>query len=298
MNTVVTNMKRMLDRLIGERHEITTDLADDLKSLIADPGHLEQVVVNLVVNARDAMPEGGTIRLRTENLSISREAAAAHPDARPGDFVCLSISDQGTGIDANVIDRIFEPFFSTKKMDQGTGLGLAVAYGITEQHGGWIDVESEEGKGSTFKICLPVVPAEPERVEEEQVAVGELRGGGERILVVEDEEGVRSLVDKMLTRSGYEVLSAADAREAFAIFEQQEEPVDLLFSDVVLPGENGVLLAERLLAARPGLPVLLASGYHEDEYRREIDEQGYRFLQKPYSLPELMQAIRELLDHE
>ena len=297
MNALVTNMKRMLDRLIGERHEIMTDLADDLQSLIADPGHLEQVVVNLVVNARDAMPEGGSIRLRTENLSIDRAQAAAHPDARPGDFVCLSVSDQGSGIGENIIERIFEPFFSTKEVDQGTGLGLAVAYGITEQHGGWIDVDSEEGVGSTFKICLPVVPAEPEKVEEAETPMEEFRGSGERILVVEDEEGVRNLVNKMLSRSGFEVLVAADAREALAIFEREQGGVDLVFSDVVLPGENGVLLAERLLKAEPGLPVLLASGYHEDEYRKEIDARGYRFLQKPYSLPELMQSIKELLDH-
>ncbi len=295
LNATVADVKKMLRRLIGEDIELVTVLEPELGRVKADPGQLEQVIMNLAVNARDAMPQGGRLTIKTENVTLHQDRCQLIPEARPGKFVCLSVEDTGAGMGKDILQHIFEPFFSTR--ENGTGLGLAVVYGIVRQHEGWINVYSEPGRGSTFEVYLPTFSVEPKEGEiEETISLEGLQGRGQRILVVEDDEGVRALVRRVLGQNGYVVFEAASAEEAVAIFEREGGDFHLILSDVVLPDAVGLQLVDYLLSRKPALRVLLSSGYTDRKSQWAlIHERGFPFLQKPYASAELLLAIREAI---
>jgi len=295
-NEVVANMDKLLRRLLGEDVELRTRLTPDLVTVKADPSQLEQVVLNLAVNARDAMPNGGKLTIETQNVELDAAYVRGHISAQPGSYAMIAVSDTGVGMDAATQARIFEPFFTTKEIGKGTGLGLATVYGIVKQSGGWIWVYSEPGQGTTFKIYLPcvteavppaaVTPAPPASVR-----------GSETILLVEDDEMIRNLVPKVLKANGYRVLVAANGRDAERMAGQHEGPIHLLMTDVVMPGMNGREVAERLAAARAGLRVLYLSGYTDDAIvHHGVLEPGVAFLQKPFTPAVLGRKVREVLD--
>jgi len=298
LNKIVIDTDAMLRRLIGEDIELITTLDESSCQAKADPGQLEQVMINLAVNARDAMPEGGKLTIATRNVVLDSKACATIHDAHPGSFVCLSIEDTGSGIERDIIDQIFEPFFSTKGPTKGTGLGLAVVYGIIRQHGGWINVFSEPNQGTAFKVYLPSIQ-DARSASEESTTTGEpraVRGAGQRILLVEDEEAVRELASRALRENGYVVFEARAYEEALELFEREGGNFDLVFSDVVLPDKSGIRLIDTLLSRRPDLPILVSSGYTDQKSQWPvIQEKGFRFLQKPYSLVDLLGTINELL---
>ncbi len=295
LNITVKEMLKMLDQIIGERYQIVTVLDDSLGRINADAGHIEQVIMNLVVNARDAMEAtGGRIYISTENTVIGEEYAESK-DAAPGNYVVLTVRDTGYGMDEEARLHIFEPFFSKKPGMESTGLGLSLVYGITKQHGGWIDVESAPDKGATFRIFFPEVSSKTSVPAGGEEITGDLRGNGERLLIVEDEEQVRKFIVTLLERNGYEVTEAATAEEALERFNKEKGHFDLVCSDVVLPGEDGVWLAERLSGQNPEIPILLASGYNHPAEQRAISEDGLNFISKPYSRNDLLARIKELI---
>ena len=296
LNGVIHDLGKMLNRLIGEDISLNTDLSPELWTVKGDAGSMEQLIMNLVVNARDAMPDGGNIWIRTENVFVDEDYCNTHKYACPGRFIRLSVQDTGVGMDKVIIDRIFEPFFTTKGSGRGTGMGLSVVYGIVKQHEGWIDVESSPGKGAIFRIYLPAVSMKPKDEQEMPVSLEELRGRGERILLVEDDEFVRELSEEMLSENGYRVYAAANAREALDIFEKEGGNFDLVFCDVILPDDRGPRLANQLLKIRPGITILFASGYNDEKSDlRIIRDGGHLLLQKPYSLADLLKGVRESL---
>ncbi len=297
VNNLVKDMKGMLRRVIGENIEVQTILEPNLLSIKADPTQIEQVIMNLVINARDAMPEGGKIIIRTKNVYIDEDYCRTYPYARTGNFVCLEVEDTGIGMDKETIQHIFEPFFTTKPAGIGTGLGLSVVYGVVKQHNGWINVYSEPGKGTIFKIFLPVVSEKPEKEEgKEEMPAGSLKGNGERILVVEDEKGLREMVKKILTENGYVVFEANNVKEASEIFNKEKGNFDLLFSDIVLPDSNGLEMAERFVKINPDLKILFTTGYTDERSQVvQVRKKGFRFLQKPYQLIELLTTVKHLL---
>lgn len=296
LNRVITDLQKMLSRLIGEQYGIRTDLAGDLMTINADISHLEQVLMNLTVNARDAMSAGGTITISTANVVVKPGLVKERPEMSPREFVKLSVSDEGVGMAADVKTHIFEPFFSTKGTGKGTGLGLSVVYGIITQHGGWIDVDSTPGAGTVFNVYFPVLHATPLHDQPTKLHFGKIEGNGETILLVEDDYDIRKMVVRSLADHGYQVIEAGDAESALELYGQQEGRVDLLFSDVVLPGHDGVWLADQLKAKKPDLEVLLASGYSETIDQQLIVERGYRMMRKPYSLSEIMMVIRAMVE--
>ncbi|MBM4322940.1 MAG: response regulator [Deltaproteobacteria bacterium] len=298
LSDTVNNLMKMLKRLIGENIAVETHLEPNLWIVKADPGNMEQVIMNLVVNARDAMPEGGKITIKTENVDIDKGYCDIYNYARPGQFICLSVEDTGIGMDKEIIQHIFEPFFTTKGVGKGTGLGLSVVYGIVKQHEGWINVYSEPGQGSIFKVYLPVSSEETKyETKREVISIQDFQGKGERILLVEDDSGIREFVNKVLTKSGYEVLEASNTQEALDISEKESGGLALVFSDVVLPDKSGLQLAEELLLRKPTLKVLLTSGYTDQKSQWSvIKEKGYCFIQKPYNLNDLLRVVREVLD--
>jgi two-component system, cell cycle sensor histidine kinase and response regulator CckA len=295
LNAIVSDLKRMLPRLIDENIEVQTNLEPSLWPVKADQGQIEQLIMNLSVNARDAMPCGGKLVIETANVEMDREIAQRYDSVRAGSHVLLTVSDTGTGMDVETQREIFEPFFTTKKEGKGTGLGLSIVYGIVKQSGGYISVESSEGKGTSFKIYLP-------RVNEKvaQVPVGhslsELPRGNETILVVEDEELVRQMTRVILETSGYTVLQACHGDEAITLCQQYQRPIDLLVTDVVMPQMSGPQIARRLALLRPEIRVLYMSGYT----RKAIDhnyglEQGQPFIEKPFTPEALGRKVREVL---
>ena len=297
LNTVVTDVEKMLGRLIGEDIQLVIDPEPELEHVKIDKGQIEQVIMNLVVNARDAMPDGGKITIRTENVTIDRELSRVIPESLPGRFVRFSVEDAGVGIDKAILDQIFEPFFTTKEVGVGTGLGLSVVYGIIKQHNGWINVYSEPGHGTTFKVYLPAVSDEIEDEKKDAVSFKELKGSGERILLVEDEEGIREFTAEALRENGYIIFEAANAKEALDLFKNENGNFNLVFSDVVMPGKSGLKLVVELLSDKPDLKVLLCSGYSDKKSQwREIKKRGLRFLQKPYDVVDLLKTIREVLE--
>ena len=297
LNDVVANMTKMLGRILGEDIALQLHYSPVPALVQADGGMMEQVILNLAVNARDAMPGGGQLRLQIALQDLSAERLPRKPGAAPGTFVCLSVSDTGCGIPPENLRRIFEPFFTTKEVGKGTGLGLATAYGIVKQHRGWIDVQSEVGKGSTFQVFLPAAPAAPvPTAVVEKPAV--IPGGTETILVVEDEEPVRDLVCSLLASHGYKILQAETAVKALELWQKCKDQVDLVLTDLVMPDRmNGRELAERLWAERPQLKVLFTSGYNSDVVGKGfVLERGLKYLQKPYPPSQLALAVRECLD--
>jgi signal transduction histidine kinase/ActR/RegA family two-component response regulator len=299
LNGTVQNLYKMLKRLIGENVSVETRFEPGIWIIQADRGTMEQVVMNLAVNARDAMPKGGKLVLETKNVILDESVIAHMPDSRPGHFVCFSVSDTGKGMAKDVLQRIFEPFFSTKGIGKGTGLGLSVVYGIVKQHGGWIRVQSRPGKGTAFDVYLPATMDGSVRESTETICagVGAHYGKGERILMIEDDEKVRQFAEKGLVQSGYAVVQAFTAFEAKERFIRENGDVDLVFVDVVLPDQSGVDLVDELMRLKPDLKVLFTSGYtdHKSQWF-DIRERGFNYLQKPYGLAELLRTVRSSID--
>lgn len=301
INTNVVSAKKMLHRLLGENIHLETFTDPQLHPIMADPGQIDQVILNLAVNARDAMFDGGRLTVRTSNVTLDEKDALSLPEAHPGTFVCLSISDTGSGMTAETLGCLFEPFFTTKAQGKGSGLGLAVIYGILKQNNGWINVYSREGQGSTFNLYFPayegILAPQAKMITDSNPFPVPPRGRGECIMVIEDNRAILDLVVTSLQDHGYVVLKGASSEDALLLFSHNKDRVSLLFSDVVLPGENGIDLAEHLLALKPGLPVLLTSGYADERARWSVIEaRGFSFLQKPYPIATLLGTVRKLLD--
>ena len=288
LNAEVSELGKSLLRLIGEQIELKTLLAPDLGHIQVDPGQLGQVLLNLSVNARDAMPQGGKLLIETKNVEIRRVDADLHPDVKPGVYVLLAVTDTGVGMDEATKRQIFEPFFTTKEMGRGTGLGLATVYGIVAQSGGAIEVFSEPGTGTCFRLYFPRTDAPVEKPAPVPAAA---KGGRETILLVEDEEPLRHLVTLILRHSGYTVLEAVDAEKALEVALDHPGPLHLLLTDVIMPGMSGRELAEEMATRHPETKVLFVSGYTEERL-----EPGVQFLGKPFTPPVLLHKIRQVLD--
>jgi CheY-like chemotaxis protein len=297
LNEVLHNLQKMLPRLLGEDIEITLDLAPNLGKVRFDPGQLEQVVVNLAVNSRDAMPNGGQLHIETSNITLDDFRVEKHPNINPGEYALLSVSDTGLGMNSTVKDRIFEPFFTTKDTQKGTGLGLAMVYGAIKQNQGDIEVSSELGQGTNFSIYLPRVVQSV--LKKKQISGQQVPHGNERILLVEDEARVRAVAVRMLERQGYTVIPFGRGEDVLRSVERTTESFDLLITDVVMPGMNGRMLAEKMIVLRPKIKVLFTSGYAEEVIAQHgILQQGIELLPKPYSLEKLAQKVRKILDNE
>ncbi len=296
LNHIVSELKPLLFRLLGEDIDIEVHLGPELGHVLADPGQMEQVIVNIVVNAREAMPMGGKLTIETADVELDEEYARRHIDVSPGDYVMLSITDTGHGMDAVTRARIFEPFFTTKERGKGTGLGLATVYGIVKQSKGDIWVYSEPGAGATFKIYLPhtlPAPAQERGTRAPSVATG----GSETILLVEDEDAVRVIAERILLGAGYKVLAAADPSEALRLCKQHGDEIRLLLTDVVMPKMSGRQLAGKLLAMQPELAVLYMSGYTDNAIvHHGVLDPGTHFIAKPFAAGELTRKVREILD--
>ena len=296
LNGVVTGVEKMLVRLVSEDTKLAFVLCSDATKVHADAGQLEQVIVNLVVNARDAMPGGGRVTIETSQVLLAGEEAGEHPGVEPGAYVQLRVTDTGTGMDRATQARIFEPFFTTKDKTKGTGLGLAMVYGIVQQSGGHVRVQSELGRGTTFEVFLPCTERAVERRTAEALPSVSLRGS-EAILLVEDDVQVREVLGMVLRKQGYVVLDVQNAGEAFLLCEQPGTRVDLLVTDVVMPGMSGPQLAERLKALRPDLPVLYISGYAEDAIvQHGVIHPDIEFLAKPVLPDAFARKVRTILD--
>ena len=295
LGAAVGDLRRMLDRVVGEDMEIAVLAAPRLAAVQADPTQIEQVIMNLVVNARDAMPKGGRVTIETANVDLDEAYAAAHPPACSGRYVMLAVSDTGVGMDAETQQRIFEPFFTTKAAGEGTGLGLATVYGIVNQMGGVIQVYSEVGHGTSFKIYLPRVE---EAVAVETTAAPALPPrGDETVLVVEDSESLRDLIKELLTEQGYTVLAATQGEEALALIQEGQHPVDLVLTDIVMPKLGGGDLVKRLAALRPRIGVVYMSGYTSGAISRQgVLDEGALLLEKPFTADQLARTVRLALD--
>jgi len=297
LNKVVTNMNKMLQRVIGEDIQLLTVLEPKLRPVKVDPGQIEQVIMNLAVNARDAMPRGGRLTIETANVFLDEDYAQRHVSVKPGSYVMLAVSDNGCGMDQETQSHLFEPFFTTKEKGKGTGLGLSTVYGIVKQSGGNIWAYSELGRGTTFKIYLPMVT----QAVKEKYARPERRRisarGAETILLVEDEKAVRMMIGKTLQSKGYAVLEAQHGQEALSICEDYSGPIHLMVTDVVMPLMSGKELAEQLAPQRPEMKVLYMSGYPDNSIvQHGVLEPGTEFLQKPFTLNTLEAKVREILD--
>jgi CheY-like chemotaxis protein len=300
LNSIVADIRPMLARMIGEDIQVSVSLKADLRLVKADPGQIEQVLMNLVVNSRDAMPDGGRVLIETANVALDESYASGRPEVPPGAYCMLAVSDTGCGMDAHTRLHLFEPFFTTKEAGKGTGLGLATVYGIVKQSGGFIYVYSEVGHGTTSKVYLPQVsenePAALHRAEQPVVAPG----GDETILLVEDDKEVASLARLILQTKGYRVMSAGSGEDALALCAKLPGAIDLVLTDVILPGMNGRALADRLHATLgPDLKVLFMSGYTEDAIvHHGVLKSDIAFLPKPFTPNELARKIRDVLDAE
>jgi signal transduction histidine kinase/ActR/RegA family two-component response regulator len=301
LREVVGNMSKMTERLIGENITLEFQPPEKLPPVQGDAGMIEQVVLNLSVNARDAMPQGGTLTISLMAMSINAIFAETHPQARVGHFVRLRVTDTGTGMDAGTLSHVFEPFFTTKEVGKGTGLGLATVYGIVKQHEGWVEVSSEPGKGSTFDIIFPAV-TKAEAIAKKDTSPGgsPVAGGTETILIVEDEEILREMAREILQNYGYNILEASSGKEAFDVWNRHTDEINLLLTDMVMPeGISGIQLAERLLTDRPDLKIIFTSGYSSNEVSAELMARSQaRFLQKPYSHNDLAKIVRDCLDKD
>ena len=298
LRETVNNMTKMLGRLLGENITLKFQSPAGLPRILGDAGMIEQVVMNLAVNARDAMPHGGTLNISLEPVTIDAAYVETHPEARPGYFLRLRVSATGIGMDTVTLGRIFEPFFTTKEVGKGTGLGLATVYGIVKQHDGWVEVNSEPGKGTTFSVFI-LADEEPVAPETMEIAAPDpVAGGTETILIVEDEDILREMARDILAESGYRVLEAPSGRQALEVWRQSGRDIDLLLTDMVMPeGISGVDLAEQLMSDRPDLKIIFTSGYTAGEINAKLLSRSHtHFLQKPYTNATLNKIIRDALD--
>jgi PAS domain S-box-containing protein len=297
LNTVLRDLDKMLRRVIGEDIELVTLLAEDLGRVKTDFGQMQQVIMNLGVNARDAMPNGGKLTIETANVELDETYARSHVAVTPGRYAMLSVSDTGVGMTAEVKEQVFEPFFTTKEKGKGTGLGLSTVYGIVKQSGGNIWIYSEPGQGTTFKIYLPRVD-EPLEELKEKAEVKEIPRGSETILVVEDEEKVLKLTVQILRGQGYAVLEGPHGDDALLVCEQHEGPIHLMVTDVVMPNMSGHELAKRLKAFHPEMKVLYMSGYTDSAIvHHGVLVKGMNYIQKPFTIEGLARKVREVLDN-
>ncbi|MFW5876422.1 MAG: ATP-binding protein [Myxococcota bacterium] len=295
LNEVLAGMEKMIRRIVGEDVAVRTHCGSDLAKLKADPGHIEQVLMNLVVNARDAMPHGGSLTIETQNVQLDAEYAAEHLGVTPGSYVMLAVSDTGTGMDKTTREHIFEPFFTTKARGKGTGLGLSTVFGIVQQNGGTVWVYSEPGEGTTFKVYLPKSDG-VEGVVAPSVSVATVRGS-ETVLLVEDDSQVRGVVRSVLAHNGYHVLEAQDGGEALLLCERYDGAIHVVVTDVVMPQMSGVELADRLVSSRGDMKVLYMSGYTDDamtQHRTLVP--GTPLLEKPITPESLLHRLRQVLD--
>jgi CheY-like chemotaxis protein len=295
LNLIVMDFERMLRRLVGERIEVAIDCAQDLWQVRADPGEIGRAIMNLALNARDAMPSDGTMTLQTANLTLAG-ADARELDLSPGRYVTLTVSDTGVGMDASMQEHIFEPFFTTKETGKGTGLGLATVLGIVEQSGGAIQCLSEVGQGTSFRILLPAAAEEGVQPGAHSAGTAVAPAGTESVLLVEDEDTVRALVRTILEGRGYTVAEARNGREGLKLCQTHPAKFDLLLTDVVMPELGGRELAEAALKLRPGLKVVFMSGHTQDVILKEGVQQGAAFLHKPFTPLQLAEKVRETLD--
>ncbi len=297
LNEVVTNMAKMLQRLLGGHIRMQFKLAPQPLLINADASMMDQILLNLAVNSRDAMPKGGDLVIETSAVEFDEFSAVQSPQARPGLFVCLSVSDTGTGIPPEILPRIFEPFFTTKEIGKGTGLGLATVFGIIQQHQGWINAHSEAGRGATFRAYLPRInnatPAQPQ-----PSITAALPHGNETILFAEDEISLRVLVRNVLTKLGYQVLEAGSGTQALRVWEKNRDKIQLLLTDIVMPdGMTGIDLARQLQRENPRLKVIYTSGYSLEAATKGFPlKDGVDFLPKPFPVKKLAQTIRNRLD--
>ncbi|HOC88666.1 MAG TPA: response regulator, partial [bacterium] len=295
LNATLIDMVSVLKRLVNENIDLVTRFKEGTGNIKADPAEVEQIIVNLVVNARDAMPRGGKLIIETDRVTLDQKYCRNHIDATPGEYMLLSVQDNGDGMNEATQARIFEPFFTTK--DQGTGLGLPTVFGIVRQNKGHVECYSEVGKGTLFKIFLPLV-AEAAVETDLRSVYDTLPRGKETILLVEDEEDVRVLTSRMLQLQGYKVIEAALAGEALIASERSKQPIDLLLTDVVMPQMGGAELAERLRSTNPGLKVLYMSGYASDVLmaHENVDRETVAFIAKPFTLENITKKVRDVLD--
>jgi two-component system cell cycle sensor histidine kinase/response regulator CckA len=295
LNTVVADLEKLLHRLIGEDIDLCTELDHDSGLVRVDPGQMEQVLINLAVNARDAMPHGGKLTIRTASADLRHRLSRGQVFVEPGQYVTVAVADTGKGMDENVQAHLFEPFFTTKEVGKGTGLGLSMVYGIVEQSGGHILFDTAPGQGTTFTIYLPRIEGEvKERIGSTTPATSR---GSETLLLVEDEEIVRDLAQRVLTEQGYSMLTARNGPEALKLMEERGQPVNMLLTDIVMPHFSGQSLAQRLRLKYPHLRVLYMSGYAADTFEGISDlSPESNFLQKPFTPASLARKVRDVLD--
>ncbi|HMP84484.1 MAG TPA: response regulator [Verrucomicrobiota bacterium] len=300
ISEIIQNMRKMFGQLLGENHKLQLDCAPKLPPTRLNEGAIEQILVNLALNARDAMPDGGIIRISTSLEIIDDAAASRHPDARPGRFVCLTVLDSGCGMSKEIVSRIFDPFFTTKEVGKGTGLGLPTVLSIVQQHNGWIEVASQPGHGSTFEVFLPALQqaCAADKVELPKVPAVQ-RGNGETVLVVEDDPNVRELAHLTLEHGGYHVLDAADGQKALQVWESNPETISVLVTDIVMPnGLSGGELAKRLRKKNPSLRVICISGYNPEFIKKDLPAaKDVVFLPKPYDSQSLLNAVKKSLSN-
>jgi CheY-like chemotaxis protein len=276
--------------------DIELQLTDDLRFVHADPTHVEQMLMNLVVNAKDAMPDGGKLIIKTEHVILNEEFCKIHPDANPWMYALLTVADNGHGIDKETLDHIFEPFYTTKEVGKGTGLGLAMVYGIVKSHRGFVSCSSQPGEGTTFKVYLPTVEQEVEMVEEKKIQAS-VTGGKEKILLVDDEEIIRDLGVQILGEFGYAVLTAPNGESALELYRNNPGEIDLVILDLFMPGMGGMRCLEELLKINPHLRIIISSGYVVDgSTEKTIEERARGYISKPFDREQILSLIRKVLD--
>jgi CheY-like chemotaxis protein len=294
VNYVITDALKLLLKMLSKNIHFSLDLSSEILTVMADSGHLSQVLINLAINARDSMPDGGQVKIKTWLASLDEETAQKHGLEVPGDYAVISVSDSGTGMDEKTLDRIFEPFFTTKEVGKGTGLGLSVVYGIIKQHKGSILAESSPGEGTVFRIYLPMVKAKIQRVKhQEKILLTEAIG---TILVAEDEEFVRHFLKTTLSRAGYRLIVAEDGEEAFRKFKKHQDTISLVISDIVMPKMNGRVLYEEISKIKPRIKIIFMSGYSADMINcNGMSADQVRFVTKPFSKKALFEEINSIL---
>ena len=292
----MAEIEKLLARTVPKMVKIDLHLTGDLATINADPGQLGQVLMNLALNAEQAMPDGGNLTIATTNVSLDEEYCRSYPGVQPGKYVLLTVSDTGHGMDKQTLAHIFEPFYTTKRLGKGTGLGLAMVYGIIQQHGGQIKCESEPGQGATFKIYLPAIDEERPELEAETAKIMP-KGGTETILLVDDEDFVRDLAEKLLTRAGYTVLTASSGPAALDLYLREGERISLVILDLIMPEMGGEKCLEEILGLNPDAKIIISSGAAVEGKKKETIESGARgFVSKPFQVREMLKTAREVLD--